>query len=95
MKFRILFPQPDVPRSVGYPRPYLGDCQNYGPFLGPCYNTGPNTGPNLGDPKREHNFDNPPLTYKRGTKRTDWEHRWGQAMHTRALNVVRCYPCAH
>ena len=32
---------------------YLGDCQNYGPFLGPYYNTGPN----LGDPKRDHNFD--------------------------------------
>ena len=39
---------------------YMGDCQNYGPFLGPYYNTGPNTGPNLGDPKRDHNFDNPP-----------------------------------
>ena len=39
----------------------LGDCQNYGPFLGPYYNTGPNTGPNLGDPKRDHNFDNPPI----------------------------------
>ena len=38
----------------------MGDCQNYGPFLGPCYSTGPNTGPNLGDPKRDHNFDNPP-----------------------------------
>ena len=39
---------------------YMGDCQNYGPFLGPYCNTGPNTGPNLGDPKRDHNFDNPP-----------------------------------
>ena len=39
---------------------YMGDCQNYGPFLGPYYNTGPNTGPNLGDPKRDHDFDNPP-----------------------------------
>ena len=39
---------------------YMGDCQNYGPFWGPYYNTGPNTGPNLGDPKRHHNFDNPP-----------------------------------
>ena len=39
---------------------YMGDCQNYGPFLGPYYNTGPNTGPYLGDPKRDHNFDNPP-----------------------------------
>ena len=38
----------------------MGDCQNYGPFLGSYYNTGPNTGPNLGDPKRDHNFDNPP-----------------------------------
>ena len=38
----------------------MGDCQNYGPFLGPYYNTGPHTGPNLGDPKRDHNFDNPP-----------------------------------
>ena len=38
----------------------MGDCQNYGPFLGPYDNTGPNTGPNLGDPKRDHNFDNPP-----------------------------------
>ena len=37
----------------------MGDCQNYGPFLGPYYNTGPSTGPNLGDPKRDHNFDNP------------------------------------
>ena len=34
----------------------VGDCQNYGPFLGPYYNTGPN----LGYPKRDHNFDNPP-----------------------------------
>ena len=38
----------------------MGGCQNYGPFLGPYYNTGPNTGPNLRDPKRDHNFDNPP-----------------------------------
>ena len=35
---------------------YMGNCQNYGTFLGP-YN---NTGPNLGDPKRDHNFDNLP-----------------------------------
>ena len=41
---------------------HVGDCQNYGPFLGSYYNTGPNTGPNLGDPKRDHNFDNPPCT---------------------------------
>ena len=41
---------------------YAGDCQNYGPFLGPYYNTGPETGPNLGDPKRDHNFDNPPCS---------------------------------
>ena len=38
----------------------MGDSQKSGPFLGPYYNTGPNTGPNLGDPKRDHNFDNPP-----------------------------------
>ena len=43
--------------------PYMGDCQNYGPFWGPYYNTGPNTGPNLGDPKRDHNFDNPPYKH--------------------------------
>ena len=35
---------------------HMGGCQNYGPFLGPYYNTGPN----LGDPKRDHNFDNLP-----------------------------------
>ena len=34
----------------------MGDCQNYGPLLGPYYNTGPN----LGDPKKDQNFDNPP-----------------------------------
>ena len=39
---------------------HVGDYQNYGPFLGPHYNTGPNTGPYLRDPKRDHNFDNPP-----------------------------------
>ena len=38
----------------------VGDCQNDDPVLGPYYNTGPNTGPNLVDPKRDHNFDNPP-----------------------------------
>ena len=41
----------------------MGDCQNYGPFLGPYYNTGPN----LGDPKRDHNFDNPPYNPKSQT----------------------------
>ena len=46
----------------------MGDCQNYGPFLGPYYNTGPNTGPSLGDPKRDHNFDNPP--YPQETRTT-------------------------
>ena len=49
---------------LGIPR-HMGDCQNYGPFLGPYYNTGPNTGPNLGDPKRDHNFDNPPNNVSR------------------------------
>ena len=30
------------------------------PFWVPIINnTGPNTGPKLGDPKRDHNFDNP------------------------------------
>ena len=42
---------------------HLGNCQNYGPFLGPYYSTGPNTGPNLRNPKRDHNFDNPPFDY--------------------------------
>ena len=46
-----------------------GDCQNYGPY----YNTGPNTGPNLGDPRRDHNFDNPP---------TGGEHRVESALHS-------------
>ena len=39
----------------------MGDCENYGPCLGPHYNT--TTGPNLGDPKRDHNFDNPPYEH--------------------------------
>ena len=49
------------------------DCQHYGPFLGPYYNTGPNTGPILGDPKRDHNFDNPPcrVTTPRIENQTD------------------------
>ena len=34
----------------------MGDCQNYGPFLGPL-----NWAPYYNrDPKRDHNFDNPP-----------------------------------
>ena len=53
---RISEPKPKIELQVG-------DCQNYGPFLGPYYNTGPNTGPNLGDPKRDHNFDNPPGSF--------------------------------
>ena len=48
--FRVLGPR-------GYT--YVGDCQNYRPFLGLHYNTGPN----LGDPKRDHNFDNSPCMY--------------------------------
>ena len=55
---------------------HMGNCQNYGPFLGPYYNTGPNTGPNLGDPKRDHNFDNPPHTHCRGKT----AERWGLAL---------------
>ena len=59
--------RPSAKRKHGVPTPpsynrYMGNCQNYGPFLGPYYNTGPNTGPNLGDPKRDHNFDNPPYS---------------------------------
>ena len=45
----------------------MGNCQNYGPFWGPYYNTGPNTGLNLGDPKRDHDFDNPPHVFVRST----------------------------
>ena len=45
---------------------HMGDCQNYGPFLGPYYKAG--TGPNLGDPKRDHNFDNPPHLYVLGSQ---------------------------
>ena len=41
----------------------------HGPFLGPNFNTGPNTGPNLGNPKRDHNFDNPPLDDSRPTQK--------------------------
>ena len=51
---------------------HLGDCQNYGPFLGPYYSMGPNTGPNLGDPKRDHNFDNPPSHAKYHSAYTFW-----------------------
>ena len=51
---------PEDSRQWQKSRTNLGDCQNYGPLLGPYYNTGPNKGPNLGDPKRDHNFDNPP-----------------------------------
>ena len=40
----------------------MGDFQNYGPFLGPYSNTGPN----VGDPKRDHTFDN--LPYKDNEK---------------------------
>ena len=37
---------------------HTGDCQHNVLFLGPCYNTGPN----LGGPRNDHNFDNPPYT---------------------------------
>ena len=46
-------PKPEVPKGP------CGGLSKYGPFLGPYYNTGPN----LGDPKRDHNFDNPPCSY--------------------------------
>ena len=55
---------------------YMGGYQKYGPFLGPCYNTGTNTGPNLGDPKRDHNFDNPPYGIYLGLKVGIWEPLW-------------------
>ena len=62
----------------------VGGCQNYGPFLGPDYNTGPN----LGDPKRDHNFDNRPCGVggregKGGeASRREWEDRQNrQAWH--------------
>ena len=33
-------------------------------WVPPYYNTGPNnTGPNLRDPRRDHNFDNPPCIF--------------------------------
>ena len=32
---------------------------------GLIYNTVPNTGPTLGDPKRDHNFDNHPYVEQR------------------------------
>ena len=38
---------------------YMDDCQNYGPFLGPL-----NYAPYYNkDPKRDHNFENPPYVY--------------------------------
>ena len=48
--------------------PHMGDCQNYGPFLGPYYNTGPN----LGDPKRDHYFDNPPYSQVTSNQEAPW-----------------------
>ena len=62
MGFRACPLRVKVPYQNGFR--YMEDCQNYGPFLGPYYNTGPHTGPNLGDPKRDHNFDKPPHTMK-------------------------------
>ena len=55
----ISVPSPRLPKPHTCPKSLfnLGDCQNYGPFWGPYYNTGPN----LGDPKRDHNFDDNPL----------------------------------
>ena len=57
---KVVVERDGVKRTIRCLDFYMGNCQNYGPFLGPYYNTGPNTGPNLGDPKRDHNFDNPP-----------------------------------
>ena len=54
-----------------------GDCQTDGPFLGPYYDTGPN----LGDPKKDHNFDNPP-------------HDWARVPSAVALSLIRAPgPC--
>ena len=69
----------------------MGNCQNYGPFLGPYYNTGPNTGPNLGDPKRDHNFDNPPCVELRvlneGLKRVCWFGVQGSLVRSRGVSA--------
>ena len=51
---------------------YVGDCQNHGPFLGPYYNRGPSTGPNLGDPRRDHYFDNPQCRILYSSNRNLW-----------------------
>ena len=67
----------------------MGDCQNYGPFLGPYYNTGPNTGPNLGDPKRDHNFDNPP----HGKLDLNSIHVWFSGTESMSCKLQHeCYP---
>ena len=50
---------PRLQDGAGFRDIFGGDCQNYGPFLGSYYNKGPN----LGDPKRDHNFDNPRFGY--------------------------------
>ena len=52
--------------------------------MGPYYNTGPNTGPNLRDPKRDHNFDNPPVVEDCARD----EHGWTQAEY-QALKEAR------
>ena len=44
------------PSNQASSKTFMGDCQNYGPFLGPL-----NKAPYYNrDPKRDHNFDNPP-----------------------------------
>ena len=74
----------------------MGDCQNYGPFLGPCYSTGPNTGPNLGDPKRDHNFENPPYVFSTwGFERLGFRAGWGLSDWSRSLSIWGCvFPMA-
>ena len=73
----------------------MGDCQNYGPFLGPYYNTGPNTGPNLGDPKRDHNFDNPPcpqlVIYNLGMDNMIRPGFWGNRKGIAASSLLILY----
>ena len=66
----------------------MGDCQNYGPFLGPYYNTGPNRGPNLGDPKRDHNFDNPPYALRQG--RLVWTDPDNEQRRVAGLKMEHC-----
>ena len=72
----------------------MGDCQNYGPFLGPYYNTGPNTGPSLGDPKKDHNFDNPPdhLQFPCCRGQASLSFRWLTAAGPQTFSAIWYFP---